>query len=277
MKSLIYEYRDYKEALRDRAKFIKNSRPQLTLQNLAKKISIQYTYLSKVLNSDSTHLGEDHLYSIGQYLEYLPEEIDFLLLLRSYQTTENLNRKENLFKKIESIAKSKKISAEHIESSSFELNKDLAYLFNPICQIIQVSLFIKDYKSNPRLLGPLLGLNVKQLKEYLKILENSGYIKLDAEDPFKVLEIKKKAQYFTKTHPLMRAHQSMLKDALQSRLTQTLEENKESFMVTFTMDEKGFEFTKLAFDEFIKKVQSYTFECHHTNVYQICFDFLRWY
>ena len=152
----------------------------------------------------------------------------------------------------------------------------MAYLFTPLAIVVHVALFIKSYQKNPRLLCPQLGISDVALKNILQILDASDYVVLADDDPFKVLEVKSKYPHFGREHPLMRAHQTTLKTMLQSRLNQTAESEKESFLVTFSMDEAGFKKVSEEFRKFVSKVQSVSFDGKHTNVYQLSFDFLKW-
>lgn len=274
---LIYDFRDYKEALQQVLKKTKSRDPKITLRSLATKVRVQYTYLSRVLNSKQTHLSEDQLYALSATLQLFPEEIEFLFLLRSYQTTEIPNRREAIFAKIENIAQQKKARAVAVGDGSVGSNHDLHYLLNPICVIIHAALFIKDYQKNPRVLCAYLGISVADLREVLRVLDSAGYIDVDPTDAFKVLVVKSKRPHFTRTHPLMRAHQSLLKNAMNGRLAQTPEEVKESRMVTFTGDEKFFETLRKLFDEFMKNVHKCSTEGKDAHLYQLNFDFLRWF
>jgi hypothetical protein len=75
----------------------------------------------------------------------------------------------------------------------------------------------------------------------------------------------------------MRAHQNSYKTILQSRLNLTTEEQKESFMVTFTMDDEGFQQAKTLFNEFISNIQQLAFKSKNEHVYQLNFDLLKWF
>ena len=272
----VYEFSDYKVAIRARVDQMKVTKKSLTLRRLADRLSIQHTYLSRCLNSDKAQLSEDHLYSLGRLLDLLPEEIDFLLLLRSHAATSDSHRKQFLFTRIDSIRTAHFASAQNKSFQYENFQAEAAYLFTPLAVVTHVALFIKEYQANPRLLCPVLGITAERLKEVLKILDQSDYIVLSDQDSFKVIEVKSKYPHFGREHPLMRAHQSALKTSMQSRLQQTDESSKESFMVTFSMDEVGFNRVRDEFKSFIGKIQQISFEGKHSHVYQLGFDLLKW-
>lgn len=272
----LYQYSDYKQALKDRVSFLKAGSIQWTFKKLADKIPVQYTFLSKVLNSTESHLNEDHLFRAAMSLDFLPDEIDYLLLLRSSAITGEFNRKEFLTKKIENIKKLRSISANHSSLSSIDLQQEMAYLLNPLCMLIHVALSIPDIQKNPQSLCSLLGLSHAKLRQILELLEANNFIEL-GEKKFEVIEVKDAITHFGREHPLMRIHQTTLKSSLQNRLNQTQEDFKESFFVTFLMDDKGFEKIQNLFKKFIADVQQIKNEAEDTNVFQLSFDMLKWF
>jgi hypothetical protein len=148
-------------------------------------------------------------------------------------------------------------------------------LLDPICVLVHVALFISKYKKDPLQLCSLLGISKEKLKHELQVLNNCTYIVL-GKSPFDVQSVSAKAPHFGREHALTRTHQAALKTALMTRLGQTSEESKESFIVTFTMDEKGFKAAKEEFGEFIKKIQTIYKSARHERLYQLNFDLLEW-
>jgi hypothetical protein len=273
---LVYRFDDYKDALKERVKYLRIGRPALTMKYLATKVSIQSTYLSRCLNEERSHLGEDQLYALCGWLEFLPDEADYVLLLRSHQTSQESARRAALFAKIDSIRKARLISAEHQALELESLQEEIKYLFSPLCILTHVALFIRRFKENPRLLCAQLGISTEQLKEILVILHSRDYIVISDADPFLIKEVKSKNPHFGREHILMRAHQSTLKSIVHSRLNQTAEDAKESMLFTFTMDEQGFTRVREATKEFINQVQKIAYASDQKHVYQLSLDFLKW-
>lgn len=277
----LYSCQNYREAIKGRLKDLQSKRSAsqksgLTLKKLADRVSVQYTYLSRCLASDRHHLSEDHVYSIGRHLDFLPEEIDFLLLLRNLETAQDSHRRARIFARLEELRQSRLAGTQSREFKPEDLRSEAAYLFSPLAIVVHVALFIKDYQKNPRLLCPMLGISAEKLKELLSILDKSDYVVLDDHDPFVVAEVKTKHPHFGREHPLMRAHQSTLKALQQSRLLQTSEPEKDSFLATFTMDDEGFQTVREAFKDFVAQVQKISSHSKHKHVYQLSFDFLKW-
>src|SRR5436190_1251586 len=130
------QYTDYKKVIKDRVKDLQAARPGFTLKRLAERIPIQYTYLSKVLNDERSHLNEDHLFQIGQILEFFSHETDYLQTLRAYQTTENASRKQSLFKQLERMGRDLGLSAKKKTGEEMQLQREMSYLMDPFCMLV---------------------------------------------------------------------------------------------------------------------------------------------
>lgn len=271
-----YQYKDYKSLLKARLSFLRKSNPSLSWRQLAQKVPVQATYLSKVLNQDHVHLSEEHLFCLGQWLDFRMDEIDFMFMLRSLSTATQAARRDYLTKKIEDIRKKRTVSADYVEEQTKLISDRVDYLLDPLSVIIHVSLFIKKYQKDPRLLCPLLGIGTDRLKQVLTTLAKNKYILL-GDGAFDVTKVNDVKPHFGREHPLMRIHQSALKSNLLSRLSQTAETDKESFVVTFTMDATGFEKSKQAFSQFLKELQGISFTRRSEKLYQLSFDLVQWY
>jgi hypothetical protein len=276
MAYVVYEYDSYKEAIKNRIQLYKKSRPHLTLKWLAERVPVQYTYLSMVLNKEKAHLNEDQLYRVAELLEYLPEETDFLLLLRSEKSANETKHQQYLKKKIEQIRMQRSVSAEYKTSNSAQLDIEMKYMLNPLAQLTHVALFINEYQQDPRRLCGHLGISLDKLRELLEILEMNQYIEL-GEDHFEIKKVHNQRAHFGREHPLMRVAQMLNRSSLQSRMQNTTEEKKEGFFVTFSMDDEGFTEVKKLFSDFLKNVQEVKRKTKNKHLYQMNFDFLKWF
>lgn len=272
----IYFYDNYKTIIQERLKEPQVKKRNWNFRKLALHLEVQPTYLSRVMNHEDIHLSEDDLYAICKVLEFFPEEADYILLLRSYATAKRAERKKELFNKYESLRAQRKLNASEAEFSSSRLNNEMEYLLNPLCVILQVALSSETIKKEIASLPSKLGIKLNQMKDYLKILERVGIFKLAPQNPLKILEVQKRQVHFHREHPLMRTHQQLLKELSQARLSLVPEEEKQSFMATFTMNAEGFEKLKKEFQIFLKKAEQVSKESRHTEVYQLSFDLFKW-
>lgn len=272
----IYSATNYKTLLKERLVYLRKKRPGLSWRSLADKIPLQATYLSKSLNDFKTHLSEDDLFRLCQWLELRPDEVDFILLLRAANIAQDKARKEHLAKKIQDLKTRRVVSADYVDSHVQDLTHEMGYLLDPFNILVHAALFIPKYKKDPLLICSQLGISQQKLKSSLETLHKSGYIKLGSKT-YEVATVSNQSPHFGREHPLTRIHQLALKSALLSRLHQTPENNKESFFATFSMDDKGFQQAKEAFGEFIKKVQTIAQNSKDDKLYQLNFDLLEWF
>lgn len=274
-----YSYSNYKTLLKDRLQQLRKSKPAISWRGIAERIPMQPTYLSKALNDEKAHFSEDDLFRIAGWLELKPDEIDFVLLLRAENASREKERKEFLVKKLGDLRKKRVISADFVESQARDLNDQMAYLLDPTTVLIHVALSITRFKKDPQQLCTLLAISTAKLRKSLETLAKCGYVTL-GKSPYQIDEVNTVTPHFGREHPLTRVHQMALKSLLMSRLAQTPEEKKESFLVTFSMSEDDFGKAKGAFDEFIKKIRALAKPTKHDKsykLYQLNFDLLEWF
>lgn len=279
MSTTIYEYKDYKKIIRLRLAELQKQNKSLTLKKIADLIPVQYTYLSKVMNSEDSHLNEDQLFTVCKTLDMGMEETEYISVLRSWQTAQNANRKTHLFAKLEGMRRQKKLNVEIRESAVNQQTNEFAFLLNPLAVILHVALSSEILRKDPLQLCSRLGISQKLLKQNLKILALNDLVVLD-QDQLTITEFKQNKYHLDRSHPLMRVHQNQLKTYMLNRLNQTDEEQKQSFMATFTSNDEAFEEIKIEFNSFLKKAESIARKSlrpkDHQNVYHINFDFFRW-
>lgn len=275
----VYNLKDYKEIIKVRLKEMKKKDRPMTLRKVADLIPIQYTYLSKVLNHDEHDLSEDHLFTICRILDFPAEELDYVLTTRAWKTSRDTERKKHLFNQLEKLQRQKKLNVETLDEHSVRVADEMNYLLTPLCLVVHIALTSQILRTNPQGLCSKLGIDVKQLREILKILAQADLVDL-GPDGIHVKAIKKLKFHISRAHPLTRVHQTLLKNSLLTRLNQTDEENKHSFMALFTLNQKGFEAIQDEFQIFLKKVESIAAQSKrpqdHQNVYGLNFDLFKW-
>ena len=254
MNNSFYQELNYKKILKLQIKEKQKTTKSFSLKKVAEMIPVQYTYLSKVLNQEGADLNEDHLFSVCRILGFRHEETEFIINLRAWSLAQDLDRKKFLYGKLETQRKQKKLNAEHESIDQAKLNNEYGYLLNPLCVVVHIAMTSQILRKNPSILCTRLGLSQKQLKEILKTLAINDLIDLSV-DGLNVKAVKKMQLHLGRNHPLMRVHQNLLKTAILNRLNQTGEEEKHSFMATFTLDAKSFSEIKDEFQTFVKKVE----------------------
>jgi len=271
----IGEYTDYKKVIKDRVKDLQSSRSGFTLKRLAERIPIQYTYLSKVLNDERAHLNEDHLFQIGQLLDFYSHEVEYLQLLRAYQTTENATRKKTLFKQLERMGRDLGLSAKKKTGTDMQLQREMSYLMDPFCMLVFVGLHIPMYRQDPKRLAVPLGLTLERLKGILSILAEIGQIETGTT-PFQVLKLNNSRTHFDKNHPLTRMHQHLLGISCQNQILKLKEEEKENLQITFTADERTAKRIREELSKFLKTLEGDVKGAKNEQLYQMNLQFFQW-
>lgn len=274
MAEFIYSYSDYKTFIKDRIKFLKTKKPYLSLRYLSDKLEIQYTFLSKVLNSENNHLSEDHLFKASEILELLPDEMEFLLLLRSHQATNSSSRKAFLEKKISVIQKNNILSVDRMKSSNSYFADEMNYLMEHFATVVHVALGIKNIRNDPLKLTHYLKIDQTKLKSILDLLDRLGLIEYSNKN-HKVIKTNTMRLHYGKDHPLTRTNQMIMKSHLNQLSFIKSELEKENLFVTFTTDKVGFAKVKNAIHNFIKEVQKISMDNQHNGVYQLNIDFVE--
>lgn len=274
MAESVYTYNDYKKFIKERIKFLKQRKPKLSLHYLSDKLGIQYTFLSKVLNSETHHLNEDHLFIVGEVLELPHDQTDFLFLLRSFQSTQSQTRKNFLDQKISSIQKNNHLGKDIVELNSANLVDELAYLMEYFATVTHAALGINEIKTDPMRLTSLLKLDSAKLKSIFNLLDRLNLIEYSAKEN-KINKINNLKLYYGKDHPLTRTHQVVMKSHLTQSSFIKPENEKENFFVTFTTDKEGFEKIKKELLNCAKEIQKIVLSHKHHGVYQLNIDFVE--
>lgn len=271
----VFEFQDYRDAIRKRVKELAKNRPRFTLKALAEKIPLQYTYLSKTLNDSKTHLNEDHLFTLCRYLEFLPNELEFLFLLRARAISSDVFRQKFLDAQIHHLKNSNQLRA-NVQTPNLKLlSQEMAYLLDPLCIIVHVSLYIAEYRENPRRLLPMLGIKISRLKEILRKLQEAGFIELGA-DRETISVLKQNWIHFSTDHPLMRVHQQLLINLSTAQILKLDEKKKFNTMVTFSAAIDSFEEIKDKYVQFLKQVESIVSKSQDQRCYQMNFELFPW-
>lgn len=270
----VYEYTDYKKVIKDDLKSEAAKKKFLNLKKLSVFLDIQYTFLSKCLNSDKSHLNEDHLYRACDYLNFTEDEKDYLLLLRQKDVSQNGQRREFLIKKIEKIRTSRNLQGDMKDQNSKNIATEFELLVEPLCDLVFLGLQIPEIRKDPRKLVSMYGITLEKLRIVLDILEKNQMLIRDSE--FEIKKSQRSVIHRPRTHPLVQAHQQLLKSQLQQKLLVFPESSKESYIFSFSGNAKTFEKIKKEFQQFVKKIQEETLMEKPTEVFQMSFDLLKW-
>lgn len=273
----VFNETNYKEALKEKLKYLNSTRSsrKLSFRSLALKISIQHTYLSRVMNNENVHFNDDQVYELASLLEFNTEEIDYLLLLRAQSTTTSESRKNILQKKIDFIKQNSQLKAEQGKFHESLLDKDVNFLLDPYSIIMLTAFAIDDYAEKPKKLCVKLGLSFEKMKQTIHKLSELGFLEFDP-DTFAITKAEIPHMHYSTDHPLMRAHQQLMRTMCSAQLFKIDDADKKSFMVTFGADEEAVNKIRGKFLTFLAEIEPIVVGAKAESAYQINFDLFRW-
>lgn len=267
-RDILYNNFDYKDIIKKLIQLTEG----MNNKELANRIPIQPTYLSKLFNDDGTHLKDETLYRIGKILELNEEEIDYLILIKTHQCSESPERKEHLYRKIQDL---NNLYLDGVsKSATSQLELESKYLLNPKCALIQLALHIDTYEQNPRLLCQELNISHSQLVDILDILEQNKFI-IRGDNPLAIKKVNRAALHI-ESGQLMRVHQYLFKTLVATRVQETHENHKKSFNAVFNMDESSFKEAIDLCNKFVNDMQMITEKSRAEGLYQLSFDLFKW-
>lgn len=211
---MIYEFHSYKEALKHD---LQAKRPKgISLRKISENLSVQYTYLSKVLSSDKGHLSDDQIWLFGKSLLLREQEIEFLILLKNYELTQRPERREILEKRIQSIQQKHSLEADPFDFSNSENKSETNYLLNPYCVLLYTSLHIAEYRKNLIQLQWQMNVSKELFSQSLRSLEELDLVKMNNKKD-QILSVKPAHLHFGIDHPLVRVHQSLFRQIIKAK------------------------------------------------------------
>ena len=272
----IYDYTDYKSYL---TAWVNNQKAlglKVTYQEIAKSISVQKTYLSKVLSADA-ELSVDQSYLLAQYLRLDEGETDYLSILVDCSRTGIVNRKKSLKKKIDVIRSHYLKVSTHLKDKKNPLEEEKAasayasYYLDPWHQVIHMALMIERFQQKPLQLAKLLNMPEASFKKRLGLLEKLGIISLGKK--IEILEdslhIDRGSDYFWSWR------QQILSSCFErSRLNDS--EKDLNFSVVFTGDAKAFETIKVKLLDLLESCQEDVSKAPSKELYQLNIDLVDW-
>ena len=272
--AIVLNYKnEIKKRISDLKKRVNNP---ITLKKLSNHLQMQYTYLSRILNSSHEHLREDTLFEALYYLEFPDIKISLLMNSRILEGSSCEIRRKHASQQISIIQNKEFADAEQRGKVENDLIAQANYMLDPYATIILTAFSISKYRKYPQDLAKFLGLKIEELATIIVKLEKAGLIER-GENKFDIIHVKSPRLYFREDNQFMRLHQQQMKQLSMSFLEKTAEDRKKSFMVTFVADEESFHLIKKEFNSFIEKVEHISRNAKPKKTYQLSFDFFDWF
>ncbi len=273
----IYDFTQYKQALKQIVLDSKKKNSNFTFENLANHCGVQKTYLSKVLNKEG-HLSADQFYLAQQLirkkLRLSDSQLEFLELLYLFDTSSVAERKAVLQSKItkakaHSSQTEKMIAVDHL---AFNNHIKEEYHTDPYYSLIHMFLTIDKYAADITKISEALSISKLKVSRYLAKMAEWGLVKLENK---KYVVIRDDI-HLPKESSIYMNYRNLMNQFAINKMNAVEDEDFYSFSVVFTCDEKVNAKIRQRFFTFLKDVQGDVKKAKAEDVYQLNFNLLKW-
>ena len=265
----IYAAANYRQAITERLKFLKNNGSRLTLSKLAEQCRIQRTYISHVL-ALRADFSLDQAFAVGRCLQWDREEIDFFELLVSEARCPDGERKQYLADKVERMRASQTVSEQTLKRPSTQLPlKDLTdYYADCYCSLVHMFLTIEAFARQPQKIRAHLNMSAPHFDQVMAVLVNCGLVERSEGG----LETKDPNIHLRADSPLSRVHGANFRTyAIQHRL-KSRNDRDYYFSATFSADDETRAFVHARFAELLKDLGQKCDTVKTRQVFHLNFD-----
>jgi len=271
----VYDATSYKTYLRTSLAQKKQavSASRYTYERLAKACGIQKTYLSRVLNSDASHLSDDQLYLACRFLGLGAEERDFLLLLRDWERSQIADRKAELAARIASVRERHQRTEAYLEAKAAPDPAALAaYYLDPDALLAHVALAVPRFRDDPRRLASLLGVGEERLAAILATLESLGLVELTPRG----YVLRQERTHLPSDSVLFPPYRTLQRLRALERIGKLAPGQGYNFSVVFAATEAVRQTIRGKFLALLSEVEALVAAAPSEEVYQMSFDLFDW-
>ena len=270
-----YAYDDYKSylkaALLQKKQAVSSSR--FTYDRMAKACGIQKTYLSRVLNSDASHLSVDQLYLACRFLGIAGDERSFLLVLLDYERTQVAERKLDLRTKLQDLRDRHQQSEAYLRAKKVpDASKLAAFYLDPDAMLLHMFLAVPRFRDDLRLLRETLGLPDDRFASILASLEAMQLVELKGTK-YRLCREHSHLPTHSEFYPAFRSLQRL--KALE-RIGKLSSERSYNFSVVFAATEETRQSIKTKFLALLQDIEQEVTAALSEEVYQMSFDLFDW-
>jgi len=269
----IFNELDYQVILKKSVEDRKKVDSSVTFQSMATFMRIQKAYLSQVIKG-VRDLSPDQLYLASKFLNFTPEEAEYLKILLDYARCGLKDREKDLLKEIKIWQKQKNKTSQYIdveELTEREVNREDYYL-DPINQVVHMGLRIAEFRKDPMKLAQRLFLPKKSISNYIKNLERMGIIEITS----KGIELRDVELHLPKDSPIFDSYKSQCYTNTMNRLKQIEDSKTYNFTAVFCADDGTRKEINNQYMKFLGKVKKLVDGSDSKEVFQMNFDLFSW-
>jgi hypothetical protein len=277
---LIFEFTDYKSAIKDLVLARKQSNPSLTFERLATACGMQKTYLSRALNRDDVHFSSDQLFLACEFLKLREEERTFLELLHRHSRTSVARLRQDLERKISEMRKNHVRTETYVTVESVLTSKTQSfineYYLDPNMQLIHLFLTIERYAKSPELIQKQLGLDSQRFSHLLAKLVDFGLIAEETRRSGHRYRVMNSSLHLPVDSPINRPYQALMRLQSSARASAASPDQSYSYSVFFSTDPETRKEIQIKFMEWLESIRKQVQRSEPSDVYQLCFDLVDW-
>ena len=268
----LFAYDSYRKFLKEIIEARRESVPGFSAAALAETAGVQRSYLSNALHGRA-ELNADQLFAMGEALNLLGDEIEYLLLLLEIERCSLPRRKEKLLRERDELRGRKLKSERYLEREAIPINDQalVDFFSSPYCSLVHTFMTIPTYRRDPAKIAARLRIPEGEVKAALAILEKCDLIRATK----KGYEVNTESRHLSQSHRLSRVYASSFRQkAIEYQ--QRLDNPEDYFFTTsFSADEETRTLLKAKFLELIKWLAPKVEAAPSEEVFHMNFDLFK--
>jgi uncharacterized protein (TIGR02147 family) len=246
---------------------------KINYQNIATATRIPKSYLSKVVNGKAD-LSSDQLFQVCEFLKLDTAKIEYLTDLLEASRSTVKSRKKFLEQRIRTVkAKNLDVKAQlQAESVEPEMESISRYYLDPWIQVIHVSLSIKKYQHDLKLLAKDLQIPFSRVRSCVQVLQELEMIEVREDG----LSLKKRNFHLAKDSIIFPAWRNQLRSVCADRINFNPIDQQFSFSVTFSCTEQIRARIKQRLNDVLQEIEGLVRESKEEESVQLNIDLFPW-
>ncbi len=270
----IFLFPDYKAAISAYA--VEKKRllgARFTFERMARSLGVQKTYLSRVLNSEGSHLSQDQLFRAAAFLGLAKDERRYLSLLLERDRTTVEERRRELDEEINATAQTYRRSESHIKvDPTLSIGELADYYLDPDVTLTHMFLAVERFRKDVRTIAAQLGVPPEAMASILQRLERLGMIVADNGG----YRLQRETVHLPVDSPVFKPYRAMQRLKAIERCQKLPTDRAYNFSAVFSATQEVKDKIQVLFFALLKEAQTIVSSSPDEDVYQMNFDLFDW-
>ncbi len=243
----IFQYLDYRDFLKERFAFLKQTKRNVTHRSLSTKAGFASPNFLKLVMDGNRNLTPDSLPKVCKAFDLNEKECGFFQQLVHFNQAKDFQSKEDAYLKLKQSRQD--LSLQHLDHAQME------YLENWYHVAIREMVEFPDFNEDPLWIQQRLGKEIKisDIKKSLVLLESLGLLERNAEGKLKSKQKAVSTGNEIASLAAFRFHQGMISKAKDSLQT-TAAEDRDISSLTLALSQEKFLEIKKRLQDFRKEI-----------------------